>query len=154
VAVTDLERIVCIVLVIIGATVYAYFMGNINVIVAALNASGTRKAKQLEAVDTFLKNHHVPSHIGDRVRNYYDYLWQREIHSNDKAIMGGLSVGLRSELVMYIYRSMLDKVSEALGPHVVGCTPVSSCCVRQRLAAYRRRMRTLHPWWCTVHCIR
>jgi len=72
---------------------------------------GESAAKQLEAVDTFLKNHHVPSSIGDRVRNYYDYLWQREIHSNDKAIMGGLSAGLRSELVLYIYRSMLDKVS-------------------------------------------
>ena len=53
VAVTDLERIVCIVLVIIGATVYAYFMGNINVIVAALNASGTRKGEWLNIAEEF-----------------------------------------------------------------------------------------------------
>lgn len=52
----------------LGATVYAYFMGNMNIMVAAINSSASKKARQLERVDAFLKSHSVPPGISDRVR--------------------------------------------------------------------------------------
>ncbi|KAK3269445.1 hypothetical protein CYMTET_22114 [Cymbomonas tetramitiformis] len=72
--------------------------------------SGNRREQQMETVDTFLRVHHVPPAISDRVRNYYDYLWQREVHNDEMSIMEGLSTSLKSELVLFIYRDMVESV--------------------------------------------
>mmetsp|Transcript_21766 Transcript_21766/g.41522 ORF Transcript_21766/g.41522 Transcript_21766/m.41522 type:complete len:997 (-) Transcript_21766:389-3379(-) len=126
-AVSDMERLLSVVLVMLGATVYAYFMGNMNIMVAAINSSASKKARQLERVDAFLKSHSVPPGISDRVRNYYDYLWQREIHMNDRTIMDGLSAPLRSELVLYIYRDMVENVGFFQNKHPQFITNIMLC---------------------------
>jgi len=124
---SDMERIVTTALVMVMATLYAYFMGNINMMVASLNINSTRKSQQLDLIDTFLKKNEVPQSIGDRVRNYYDYLWQREININERSIMDGLSSSLRSELVLHIYRNMVEKVPLFQNKHPSFITSVVLC---------------------------
>jgi hypothetical protein len=47
------------VLMMVGATVYAYFMSNMNVVVASINIANTRKNQHMAAVHRFLKDRQV-----------------------------------------------------------------------------------------------
>jgi len=117
VAVSNIERICSMVLMMVGATVYAYFTSNMNVVVASINIANTRKNQHMAAVNRFLKDRQVPVHVAERVRNYYDYLWQKKLHDHDRIIMEDLSSSLKTDLVLEVYAKLIDKIPLLKGKH-------------------------------------
>ncbi|WIA23100.1 hypothetical protein OEZ86_010005 [Tetradesmus obliquus] len=105
-----LEKIVAMIAMLTGATVFGYFMGSMTVMVSALNASSARMATKRQAVDDFLRHRRVPKALADKVRAYYSYVVEREVAANEADIITGLSSSLRTQVVLHLYAEALEKV--------------------------------------------
>lgn len=60
VAVTVPEKVVAGCIMLLGASVFGYFMGSMATLVAALNSSAARMARKRAAVDDFLRHRKIP----------------------------------------------------------------------------------------------
>ncbi|GAX74590.1 hypothetical protein CEUSTIGMA_g2038.t1 [Chlamydomonas eustigma] len=104
------EKITTIVIILAGATLFAYFMGSMASMIAAEESSAAKMARKRAAVDEFLKQRDVPKRLSNKVRDYYNYCVARTIHVDEAEIIAGLSVGLRMQVVMHLYREALERV--------------------------------------------
>ena len=48
--------------------------------------------------------------LSTKVRDYYNYTVARNVRQDEAEIIAGLSMGLRMQVVMYLYREALDRV--------------------------------------------
>jgi hypothetical protein len=69
-----------------------------------------RVASKRQAVDEFLRHRKIPPKLADRIRNFFGYVLEREVHADESAIISSLSSSLRNEAVMHLYREAVEKV--------------------------------------------
>ena len=48
--------------------------------------------------------------LSTKIRDYYNYTVARNVRQDEAEIIAGLSMGLRMQVVMYLYREALDRV--------------------------------------------
>ena len=61
-------------------------------------------------MDEFLKHRKVPLVLATRVKSFYSYVVEREVHSDESDIISGLPGSLKNDIVMHLYRRAVEKV--------------------------------------------
>ncbi|CAD7701983.1 unnamed protein product, partial [Ostreobium quekettii] len=61
-------------------------------------------------VEDFLAQRKVPASLSDRVRSFFSYILSRQIIVEETSIINEMSVPLRTEMVMFLYREALQKL--------------------------------------------
>jgi voltage-gated potassium channel len=111
------ERLFAIVAMVVGVTIFAYFMGSMTSIVSALNESQQQYDKRMEEVETFLTFRDIPASLAERVKSYYRFLWARELQAEEGRWLDGLNGALRTEMVLYMYQDAVARVPFFHGKH-------------------------------------
>ena len=75
---------------IIGVGVYAYLIGNIASLLSNIDPARSRYLEQRERLSAFLHYRNVPRQLQERIREYYDYLWEQRRVFNEKRILKDL----------------------------------------------------------------
>ena len=65
-----------IVIQIIGAGLYGFVIGTIATLIANVDVAKSNFQDRLERIQTFLRFRNIPTDLQDRVREYFDYLWE------------------------------------------------------------------------------
>lgn len=73
--------------------------------------------RKRQSVDDFIRYRKLPQVLADRVRNYYNYIVERQIQHDEEDIISGLSSSLRTEVVLFMYREALEGVPFFRGKH-------------------------------------
>jgi voltage-gated potassium channel len=102
------EYAVALVVMITGASLYAFLIGSIASLLSNLNASQNRHKKRVMSVTQYLHDRDAPQQLSDRVRNYYDYLWARDKGQNDAELLNDLPGPLRLDVMLHITRNILQ----------------------------------------------
>ncbi|GMH45876.1 hypothetical protein BSKO_13839 [Bryopsis sp. KO-2023] len=110
VAITVAEKIMAIICMIIGVTVFAYLMGAVTSILGALNSSQSRITAKKQRIDEFLKNRKVPTALCNRIRQFYGYIVDKEVRNDETDIISGLPNKMRVEVVLFLFRDIMSKV--------------------------------------------
>ena len=71
----DFEYVFSILIMLMGASTYAFIIGNIASLASNLDAARVAFFNRIEAISQYLHSRHVPPHLNEQVRNYYEYLW-------------------------------------------------------------------------------
>ena len=95
---------------IIGVGVYAYIIGNIASILTNIHPARTRYLEQRERLTAFMHYRHIPRELQQRVRDYYDYLWEQRRVFDEKDILKDLPPGLRTEVSLFLKRDLIENV--------------------------------------------
>ncbi|MFT5137136.1 MAG: hypothetical protein ACI8XV_002173 [Arenicella sp.] len=94
----------------LGASLYAYIIGNIASLVSNLDSAKASFSSRVEAVTQYLHYRHVPQDLNGRVRDYYEYLWARHRGLKEDAFFDDLPQPLRLDVLLHLTRDLLEKV--------------------------------------------
>ena len=98
----------------IGVTFYALLISNFEVIVQNANHSRINLREKLQTANDYMKAKHIPSHIREKVRNYFKIQFQEKGLSgktfDEAAILQELTPNLREEITLYNQRHLIELV--------------------------------------------
>jgi len=104
------EYVFAIIVMIIGAFMYAFIIGNIASLISTLDVQKATYWSKIDAIKLYLRYRGVPSEVNDRVRNYYEYRWANHRGLEEQNIFNDLPDPLRLEVMMQLTKGLLDKV--------------------------------------------
>lgn len=106
----DLEIVVSMVVMMIGASMYAFIIGNIASLLSHLDSGKVNHWNRMETVTEYLRSRNVPKKLVTRVREYYEYLWDRHRGLPSHALMDDVPESLRLELLHSLASDLLENV--------------------------------------------
>ncbi|KDO27239.1 hypothetical protein SPRG_07488 [Saprolegnia parasitica CBS 223.65] len=98
---TDFERVVCIMCMLAGGGTYAYIIGAVCGLVAAMDESETEFNQQMDHLNVYMKKEKVPQAMKIKLREYF--LHSRDLlqHKYFSHVIATLSPGLRGLISVY-----------------------------------------------------
>ena len=104
------EYIFTIIVMVIGAFMYAFIIGNIASLISSLDIQKATYWSKIDAIKLYLRYRGVPPEVNNRVRNYYEYRWANHRGLEEQKIFNDLPDPLRLEVMMKLTKGLLDKV--------------------------------------------
>jgi hypothetical protein len=106
----SVEYILTMIVMLLGASMYAFIIGQIASLLSKLDSVKASHLNRVEAVTQYLRQRNVPNDLKSRVKNYYDYMWERRRGLHEEAFLKDLPVPLRLEIMHHLTSELLDKV--------------------------------------------
>ncbi|KAJ3228234.1 Potassium voltage-gated channel sub H member 7 [Clydaea vesicula] len=103
------EQWVTIVLVLIGATLYATLVGTISSFSFGLDSSGRLYKEKMDEVNEYLNYKKLSPNIKNRVKQYYELKFKGK-YFNEVEILGELNNSLRQDIAIHNCRDLIRKV--------------------------------------------
>ena len=104
------EYIVAMRIMLLGASMYAFIIGNVASLLSNLDSAKASYWHRMESATEYLRCRHAPRQLGDRVRNYYEYLWDRHRGLREDVFFADLPGPLRLDVLLHLTRELLDHV--------------------------------------------
>jgi voltage-gated potassium channel len=99
-----------IIVMLMGAAVYGFIIGNIANIIANIDVAKSQFREKLENVNTFLKYRNIPADLQKRIRDYYDYLWESRRGYEESSLLTDLPMALKTQVAFFLNREIIEKV--------------------------------------------
>ena len=104
----DLEYVFTVLVMLIGASLYAFIIGNIASLLSNLDSTKVAFWSRADAMNQYLRSHHVSTKLNDHIRAYYEYIWSRYHGLTERDMLSDLPVSVRLEVLHYLTRELLD----------------------------------------------
>jgi hypothetical protein len=98
------------IIMLLGASLYAFIIGGVASLLGNLQAARNSYREQIESVEQYLRSRRVPPHLGTRVHDYYEYLWERHRGLNERSMLEHLPESLRLDIMRHLARDVLEHV--------------------------------------------
>jgi hypothetical protein len=106
----NVEYVFTIFVIVLGASTYAYIIGNIASLLSNLDSAKAHYRNRVEAVTQYLRARQAPPRLNDQVRDYYDYVWGRYRGVKEGELFADLPAAVRLDILLYLTRDLLDQV--------------------------------------------
>jgi len=110
VPVTDYERAFCICCTILGATVYAYTVGAVCSILAAMDISATAFYQAMDQLNAFISAENLDGELAIRLRMYFRFKYTQGGNDNVNDLLDNLSPALKQEVSVKLHAKWIHKV--------------------------------------------
>jgi hypothetical protein len=114
----NIEYLLTMLVMLLGASMYAFIIGNIASLLSNLDSSKAAFWNRVETVSQYLRTRRVPAGVSEHVRNYYDYIWARYRGMSEGSLLSDLPDPIRLEVLFHLTRELLERV-----PLFKYCTP-------------------------------
>jgi len=104
------EYIITIFIMLLGATMYAFIIGNVASLVSNLDSAKVSFWNRIDAITQYLRYRRVPHHLNTKVRKYYEYIWARHRGLEEKVFFDDLPGPLRLEVLLNLTKELLNEV--------------------------------------------
>ena len=123
---TDIERGMAVISLIAGSVIYAVLVGIVNNLVDSSDVKETEYQQRLAAINSFMKSHHLPIELRNRVRRYME-LDHKAAH-HDVKLLEYLSPMLQREAIMHMNRHFVTEV-----PFLADADSIFVWCLLERM---------------------
>lgn len=110
---TDSEVIFQVICTLLGASVYASFIGNLASLLSESNSAAAQFRQKMEHVKHYMGYRQLPMDLRERVLGYYEYLWSRHSGLDENVILNDLPNQLRLEVSLNVARKSVQEVFNA-----------------------------------------
>ncbi|NBV84933.1 MAG: hypothetical protein EBS01_01415 [Verrucomicrobia bacterium] len=93
-----------------GVSFYGYIVGNIPVLIANRDAARAAFESRNEVINEFMRVKQLPGEMQDRVRDYYQYLWESRKGVSDSDVLVTLPSALSVDVLVFLNNEILQKV--------------------------------------------
>ena len=104
------QYIYTMVVMMLGVGVYGYVIGNVASLLSNLDTMRAQFEEKREGLLNFMKSKNVPRSLQKRVRDYYDYLWEKRRGTDEAMMLEDLPRPLRTEISLFLHRELIQKV--------------------------------------------
>jgi hypothetical protein len=108
--VTDLQKILTMIAMILGVGVYGFVIGNIASLLSNIDVVKTEFLKQMEDINSFLTYKSVPKRLKQKVQNYYQYVWHNRMAHCEYEVLSNLPPSLKNEISLHMHRNLIEQV--------------------------------------------
>ena len=108
---SNIQVIYTIIVQVIGVGMFGYIIGNVATLIVNIDTARSDFHAKMEEVRNYMRIKHIPSSIQDRVKNYYNYLWETRQGITNVDFMLTLPHTLRLEISLYLNKGILEKVT-------------------------------------------
>jgi voltage-gated potassium channel len=115
----NIEYVFTMVVMLLGATLYAFIIGNIASLVSNLDSTKAAFWHRVESVNQYLRSRRVPPELNEQIRSYYEYIWSRYRGMDQESLFSDLPAPLRLEVLFNLTRRLIERV-----PLFQHCSPV------------------------------
>jgi CRP-like cAMP-binding protein len=95
---------------VVSAVFYSYFIGTYSAIFIQRSASSTKFEQRVAVVRHYIKTRMLPDTLRDRILDCYQYRWEKKNGIDEASVLADLPVNLRHEVVLYRNVNLLSKV--------------------------------------------
>ena len=106
----NVEYVLSMIVILIGASMWAFIIGNIASLLSSLDSAKTTFWNRVELVTQFLRSRRVPQEVNENVRGYYEYTWSRYRGANERNLLADLPAPLRLEVLTHLAHEVLERV--------------------------------------------
>jgi len=107
---TPVQFIYVIFIMLMGAAIYGFIIGNIANIIANIDVAKSQFREKIENIDTFLKYRDIPGDLQKRIHDYYDYLWESRRGYEESELLSDLPSSLKTQVAFFLNRDIIEKV--------------------------------------------
>ncbi|MCB1325856.1 MAG: ion transporter [Leptospiraceae bacterium] len=95
---------------IVGVGVYGYVIGNVSTLLANTDMAKINYVNKIEELNTFFQDRQLPGPLQNKIKHYYNYIWQSRLGRDEGRIMEDLPPPLRTEVALYLNRDIICAV--------------------------------------------
>ncbi|UCC25861.1 MAG: ion transporter [Gemmatimonadales bacterium] len=99
-----------ILVMVLGASMYALIIGSIASLVSSIDAAKTAFWDRADGVSQYLRSRALPEPLQRQIRDYYEYIWERYRGSSTQQFLRDLPDPIRLEVVFHLTRELIEKV--------------------------------------------
>eukprot|EP00816_Leptocylindrus_hargravesii_P002897 CAMPEP_0196818312 /NCGR_PEP_ID=MMETSP1362-20130617/65004_1 /TAXON_ID=163516 /ORGANISM="Leptocylindrus danicus, Strain CCMP1856" /LENGTH=200 /DNA_ID=CAMNT_0042196361 /DNA_START=172 /DNA_END=771 /DNA_ORIENTATION=- len=117
---TVYEQLFSMIMMLLGVSWYAYVVGSMTMIVSSFDRQAKQARTKLIEVNTFIREAKLPVELGSRIRKYFEFSVSKKqsaifaknanLGYNADDILIELSSSLRTDVVTYVERDLIDKI--------------------------------------------
>ncbi len=105
-----LETAFAIVVMVVGASMYALIIGSIASLVSSIDSSKAAFWNRVESVNQYLRGRGLPPDLTEQIQNYYDYIWDRYRGVSAPALLKDLPEPIRLEVLFHLTKELIEEV--------------------------------------------
>ncbi|GBF93983.1 potassium voltage-gated subfamily H(eag-related) member [Raphidocelis subcapitata] len=109
-AASDGERVVAIFAVLLGLTVFASFVSSVSRLLGDMDGPEAKARQRLQQLGSFLSQRKVPRALLRRIAEHQTAASLRQLSADELALIDELSTPLRTELVLFLFAGVLDRL--------------------------------------------
>jgi hypothetical protein len=107
----DVEYVFSIIVMLMGASLYAFVIGNIASLLNRIDSAKADFWNRVETVTQYLRTRGVPPALNADVQGYYEYLWTRYRGANEQALLSDLPASLRLDVMAHLTHELTERVT-------------------------------------------
>lgn len=107
---TEIQMIYAALTMILGVGFFGYVLSNVSALIARLDAAREAHYARLDQIEAFMSYNQVPKAIRQKIRSYYQYLWENKKGHDDQSILETLPKKLRADVALFLNTELLLKV--------------------------------------------
>ncbi|MDM8538809.1 ion transporter, partial [Desulfobacterales bacterium HSG17] len=108
--VLDIEYLLAILVMMMGASMYAFIIGNIASLFSNLDSTKSNFFNKIESVTQYLKSRQVPHDLILQLRRYYEYQWDIHKGGKENELLDDLPVQFRLKILRHLIRELIEQV--------------------------------------------
>lgn len=107
---TNAQTVYALVVMLIGVGVYGFLIGNVAGLLANIDPAKVQHLKNLDKLTAFMNYRNIPPEIQRRIRDYYDYIWDKRLSYDESTVISELPPSLKTEVSLFLKRDIIAKV--------------------------------------------
>lgn len=104
------EYLFTLVVMIVGASMYALIIGSIASLIRAVDAERSSFWNRVEGVSRFMQTRGVPVDVQARIQTYYEYLWDRHQGISTRQFLQDLPDSIRLDVLHHLTHDLTGRV--------------------------------------------
>lgn len=93
-----------------GVAVYGYVIANISTLLVNKDEAKARYVSKIEELNAFFTDKCLPYELQEKIRDYYNHLWQSSLGHDENEILNDLPPTLRTEVALFLNHDIIQKV--------------------------------------------
>jgi hypothetical protein len=106
----DVEYVFTIIVVLLGASMYAFIVGNIASLLSNVDSTKAAYWGRVDAATQYLRGRNVSEGLNEHVRRHYEYLWERHRGMSERDLFRELPQPVRLEIMLEVAGDLIESV--------------------------------------------
>lgn len=109
-SVSTSERMLNVLIMILGATVFGYIVANVNGLMGTMNQASSRLVEKVSEVTEYLKEKNCPKLLSDTIIKHFMNMYRQQSVFDENAILSRLPRRLRNQILMHQHHDTIKKI--------------------------------------------
>lgn len=108
--VTNWQVVYAVMIMIIGVATYGYVIANLSSYFGNIDSARSDFTRKMAIVNAFLAYREIPKGLENRIRSYYNYIWDNRLDHDEDEVINDLPDSLKLEVELFLRQPLISKV--------------------------------------------